>query len=57
MNDKIKLDWIINGLLAVIVVLLASHYVSSSSKTALAAGGGGGWGYRWNHDRFDDHAG
>ena len=40
MNEKIKLDWMINGLLAVIVVLLACHYVGSSSKSAMADGGG-----------------
>ncbi len=44
MNDKLKMDWIVNGLLAVILVLLAGTYLNTfASKTAHAAGQGGGW--------------
>ncbi len=44
MNNKLKTEWTINGLLAVILVLLVGNYINHASKTAYAAGDGGGWG-------------
>ena len=44
MNEKLKTDWIINGLMAVILVLLVGNYMNGSAKNAYAAGDGGGWG-------------
>lgn len=44
MTEKIRTDWIINGLLTVILTLLIGNYVlNNSSNFAHAAGEGGGW--------------
>ncbi len=41
MNDKIKTDWMINGLLAVILVLLTANFISNHHANSASAAGGG----------------
>jgi len=40
MNERLKNDWIINGLLAAILLLLLGNFMNNQAKSAFAAGGG-----------------
>ncbi|HLX60616.1 MAG TPA: hypothetical protein VKX17_04980 [Planctomycetota bacterium] len=40
MNEKCKMDWVVNGLLAAILVLLAGNYISQHAFSTARAGTG-----------------